>query len=301
MNLERVAEIIVKSFPEADLNKNEILQRLKLLVYEFKVPGEEAVRTIISWIKKELGFEAKPVAEEVKIADIGERVDEGDWVTVEVKVIKLWDTTNSSLAQAGLIGDETGVIKFVAWSKANKPELEEGKCYRLENVVVHKWKDRYQLNINRNSVITEIDKDIQPPEKTIEATVVMTKILSNSGLIRRCPECRRIVKENLCPVHGKVTPIDDLRLKVVFDDGKETYDAILNEEAIAKLTGINLDKAIEIAKERLDRGAVLSELKKILLCKYFSIKGTQIGKYILVKDISFLKPNFEQIIKQLNA
>ena len=299
VEIDRIVERIKKAFPDVELDEEKIRKQLKLLIYEFRVPVDEAVRTIMYYVKKEYGVEAKPVSRDAKIGEIGEEIKEGDWVNLEVKVVKLWDPSSPSVAQAGLIGDETGIIKFVAWSKSEiETQLEEGKCYRLENLVVHEFGDRYQVNINRNTVITPIDKDIQLPERTIEIIAVMTKILSNSGLIRRCPECNRVIKD-VCPTHGKVKPVEDLRLKVVFDDNERTYDAILNEEAIAKLTGIDLKKALEIAKENMDRNAVLKELEGKLLCKYYKVKGAEVGKFVLVKDIEFLKPDFGKLLAEI--
>ena len=280
MNIEALADKIVKAFPELELNRSEILQKLKLLVYEFRVPEDEAVRTIKTWIARE----HRKIKPEAPLIKIGELSEEYAWVTIEAKVVKVWNPNNESIAQAGLIGDETGIIRFVTWTKAEKPLVEEGKCYRFENVVVHKWKDQLQINVTRTSEIVEVDRDIQVKKNTIRFVAVLTKILSNSGLIKRCSECRRVIRD-LCPVHGKVQGIDDLRLKAVFDDGKNTYDVILNEDAIKSLTGIDLQKAIEIAKEQLDRNAVLRLLREKVLCKYYEVEGVNVGRFVLVKSI----------------
>lgn len=280
MNIEALADKIAKAFPDLKLNRNEILQKLKLLIYEFRVPEDEAIRTIKTWIAREHG-KIKPEAPLVKIGELSE---EYAWVTIEAKVVKVWNPSNESIAQAGLIGDETGIIRFVTWAKAEKPLVEEGKCYRFENVVVHRWRDQFQINVTKTSEIVEIDRDIQVKENTIRFVAVLTKILSNSGLIKRCPECRRAIRD-LCPVHGKVQGIDDLRLKVVFDDGRNTYDAILNEDAIRSLTGIDLQKAVEIAREQLDRNAVLRLLREKVLCKYYEVEGVKVGRFVLVKSI----------------
>jgi len=201
------------------VKREDVLKRMKLLVDEFKVPESEAVRTIMNYLVREYGISKEELfvreAPLVKIADI---VKPNQWISIKAKVVQLRDPSSPSISQVGLIGDETGIIKFVAWTKSGvEQQLEEGKCDRIENLVVHEFGERYQVNINRNTVITPIEKEIQLPEHTIETIAVMTKILSNSGLIRRCPECNRVIKD-VCPTHGKVKPVDDLRVKAVFDD-----------------------------------------------------------------------------------
>ena len=73
----------------------------------------------------------------------------------------------------------------------------------------------------------------------------------------------------------------------------------MNEEAIVKLTGIDLKKALEIAKENMDRNAVLKELKDQLLCKYYKVKGVEVGRFVLVKDIEFLKPDLGKLLAEV--
>ncbi len=45
----------------------------------------------------------------VHVADVKE---DGKWVTLKVKVVQIWDNTSDKITQTGLIGDETGIIKF---------------------------------------------------------------------------------------------------------------------------------------------------------------------------------------------
>ena len=292
-----ILEKVRKRFPDLEINEEEIKKRLELLLYEFKIPASEAERTIVNYIAKTYNVQPQVLSKELKVEEIP-KAYEGDktkYATLEVKVAKLWEPTSENIAQAGLVGDETGLIRFVTWKNAEQPPLEEGKTYRLENVVIDKYADRYSIQITRLSKVIEIDKDIQLPENTVEFTAPIVAILSNSGLIQRCPECGRVVNKNICPVHGVIKPEDDLRLKCVFDNGDETYYAILNEDVIAKLTGINLEKALEIARETLERSAVLSELTKSFLCKYYHVKGRKVGNYILVEDIAPAKPNVDEI------
>ena len=296
--VEKLTDQIHEKFKEYNVSRKEILKRLKLLIIEFKVPESEAVRTITNYFIKELEIPREAVIETqlVKIADIDEA---GRWVSLKAKVVQLWDTNSPSISQAGLIGDETGMIKFVVWAKAGKPEVEEEKCYLFRNVVTDIFAGRRQVNITKYSEIIEIDEDITLPPREIEVVGALVAIQQNSGLIQRCEECGRVMKSGLCSVHGKAKWREDLRIKGVLDDGENVYEIILNEENIKSLTGIDLEKARKMAEETLDRGIVLSELKKRLLGKYLKVQGVRGERYLIVKSVDFYKPDVASEVEKL--
>ena len=80
----------------------------------------------------------------------------GRWVNLEVEVLELWEPYTESMAQVGLLGDSTGVIKFVSWAKSELPELEEGKAYSLEMVVTDEHEGRNSVNLNSETNVEEI-------------------------------------------------------------------------------------------------------------------------------------------------
>lgn len=284
--VEELADQILSQFTGLgyEINRDEVIKRLRLLLYEFKVPESEAVRTVRNWIIKEYGIPREKVVEAplVKIKDI---TKPGQWVSLKAKVVQIWDSSSPSVSQVGLIGDETGIIKFVIWAKSGKGEVEEGKCYLFKNVVTDSFQGRMQINVGRTSEIVEIDEDIQLPPREIEVIGALVAVQQNSGLIQRCEQCHRVMTKGICPIHGKVKGYDDLRIKGVLDDGENVYEIILNEENIKELTGIDLEKAKQIASERLDRNAVLSELKRMLLGRYFKVAGVRGGRYLLVRRV----------------
>src|SRR5699024_1473031 len=80
----------------------------------------------------------------------------GRWVNLEAEVLELWKPYTESMAQVGLLGDSTGVIKFVSWAKSDLPELEEGKAYSLEMVVTDEHEDQNSVNLNSETNVEEI-------------------------------------------------------------------------------------------------------------------------------------------------
>jgi replication factor A1 len=284
MDIDVVINKIVERYnvPEQDLR-----DRYNLLVREFKIPHEEAIKTILNWAKKEYQIQEPIVlAESKKISELSE-CNEGQFVNIKGKIIQLWEPNSEKIAQVGLIGDETGTTKFVIWTTAeNVPTVEVGKCYVFENVAVSFYNNKPQIQANRFSTIKEIDEDIQLPKREIDFVAPLVHIQGNSGLISRCPQCHRVVQKGICPVHGKVKPYDDLRVKAVFDNGETVYNVILNEDCIKTLTGIDLEKAKKIAMDTLDRNAVLETIMDQLLGRYFKVKGTIAGDWILATEIT---------------
>ncbi len=286
--IDILTERVLSRFKGREIDPKGVSKRLKLLIYEFKVPEDEAVRTVTNYLLKELDVSREEIAAESPIKSISEINRAGEWVSVKAKVMQLWDTDSPNLSQVGLAGDPTGIIKFVIWAKSRKPEVKEGKSYLFKNVVTDSFRGRMQINVNRNSDIIELDEDISLPPREIELIGALVAIQQNSGFIQRCKLCNRVLKKGVCAVHGKVDGYDDLRIKCVIDDGTNYYEVILNQENIEKLTGIGIEEARRIASEKLDREFVLEELRRKLFGYYFRIYGSKGSRYFLVRDIEFL-------------
>ncbi len=305
--IKELTQQIVQRFKDSgyDVNAKEVEKRLKLLILEFKVPESEAKRTITNYLLKELDIPRESLIAESELVKVADITKPNQWVNLKVKVVQLRDSNSPSISQVGLVGDETGTIKFVIWAKADKDPVEEGKCYLFKNVVTDSFAGRMQINVNKNSEISEIDEEITLPPREIEVVGALISIQQNSGLIRRCKTCNRVISKGVCPIHGKVEGYDDLRIKGVIDDGENVYEVVLNEQNIKNLTGIGLKEAKEIAEEFLDRTAVLAELKKRLLGKYFKLVGDRGERYLIVKNIEFLrvdvKKEVEKLINSLEA
>ena len=219
---------------------------------------------------------------QVNTADISEA---DRWVSLRGKIVQLWDNDHESIAQVGLIGDETGTIKFTNWQSAELPGVEEGKCYLFSNVISSEWDGRININLNKNSSIEEIDEDIEVGTSAVTFTGALVDIQSGSGLIKRCPECNRSLTKGACTEHGKVEGLYDLRIKAIMDDGIVTQEALLNRELTEQVGEITLDDAIAMAADALDQAVVLDMIKNKLVGKYYTVTGPRLDRYILVDSI----------------
>jgi len=231
------------------------------------------------------GGDFTPNLKESELRNIVDLVG-GQWVTIEGKIVQLWEDSHETIEQAGLIGDPTGVVKFTNWASADLPDMEEGKSYRLKNVVVNEYGGKVQIQLNRSSSIEELDEDIKVGTSTFTYSGAMVDIQTGSGLIKRCPECKRALLKGACPEHGKIKGEYDLRIKVVLDSGTTSQDILINRELTEELVGLSLESAIAMAADALDPGVVLDKLKHELIGRYYTASGHKLDRYILTDSIT---------------
>jgi ssDNA-binding replication factor A large subunit len=276
-----------------DLTAEDIEERLSTLVDEYKVPTEEARRSVESHYLEAAGLSRDDLGapdgnQTVEAADIDEPER---WVDLTAKVVELWDPRSDAVGQVGLLGDESGTIKFTAWAKSDLPTLEEGEVYRLGNVVTDEYQGRYSVKLNRTTTIEHIDEDIEVGDDAVEIEGALVDIQSGSGLIKRCPEddCTRVLQNGRCSEHGEVEGEFDLRVKAVIDDGQAVHEVIFDEEATETLTGITLEEAKQQAMDALDTTVVADEMRAEIVGRYYRVRGPTFGRYLLVDEVERLE------------
>jgi len=141
-DLSDTAQEIHDEFSEhVDATVDDVEERLQTLVTEYKVPVDEARRSVENHYLDEAGLDRDDLAggggnETVQVEDVDEPEQ---WVDLTAKVVELWEPRSDSVGQVGLLGDPTGTIKFTKWAKSDLANLEEGKTYRLGNVVTDEY------------------------------------------------------------------------------------------------------------------------------------------------------------------
>lgn len=138
----------------------EIEVRLKKLIDDFRVPEGEARRSVLNYFQKEHGVIplARAASERVKISEIKEP---GRWVDLKVKVVDLWEPATEAISQTGLVGDSSGVMKFVKWKKSELPDMLLGQSYSLKNVVTDEFQGRFSIKLNRTSQIEPLEEEVE--------------------------------------------------------------------------------------------------------------------------------------------
>jgi len=281
------AEIHEQFSDQLDTTVEEIEQRLDTLVNEYKVPMSEARRSVTNTYLDEAGMDRDDLMGDDERVSIAEIDSPEEWVDVTAKVVELWDARSDAVAQVGLLGDETGTVKFTKWSKSDLPALDEGEVYSLRNVVTDEYQGRFSVKLNRTTTIERLDEELDIGEDSVEIEGALVDIQSGSGLIKRCPEndCTRVLQNGRCAEHGEVDGEFDLRIKGVVDDGAGVNEVIFDREMTEELTAITLDEAQEMAMDALDTSVVAEEMHDRLLGRYYRVTGPTYGRYVLADEV----------------
>jgi len=269
--------------PNLELGKSYLLK--KMVTDEFQGRFSVKLNRTSQIEPLEAEVEAKPASRAPQQVTVAEINEPGKWVDLRVKVAQLWETNSEAISQSGLVGDETGSIKFVKWVKADLPDLEEGKSYLLKNLVTDEFQGRFSVKMNRTSHIEPLDVDVEVGSIAAEFSGALVDVQKGSGLIKRCPVCRRSLAKGVCSEHGKVDGTYDLRIKAVLDDGRRVQDLLVNRETTERLLNLTLEEAKQMAMEALDHEVVRSLIESKLMGRYYSVIGPRIDRYLLVESI----------------
>ena len=285
--------------PNLELGQSYLLKRMVTDEFQGRFSVKLNRTSQIEPLEKEV--EARPASRAAQAVKVVEITEPGLWVDLKVKVAQLWETNSDAISQSGLVGDETGSIKFVKWAKADLSNVEEGKSYLLRNLVTDEFQGRFSVKLNRTSQIEPLDVDVEIGSQAAEFSGALVDVQKGSGLIKRCPVCKRSLAKGVCSEHGKVEGTYDLRIKAVLDDGRRVQDVLINRETTERLVGLTLDEAKQMAMEALDHEVVRSLIESKLMGRYFSITGPRVDRYLLVETINDVPPVTESRVDELMA
>lgn len=235
-------------------------------------------------------------------ADSGRVEVTGRILSVEKKIIA--GSKGPREIFSGIIADETGRIGFTCWGDAR---LKQDDVVRISGAGVRSWKGIPQLSFDEKAEITRI-KGGYPTAKELsgakltevsklsesggaaDVTVagMILQVKEGSGLIFRCPECKRALQKGTCRIHGKVEGIADLRIKAVLDDGTGALSVVMNREITESLLEMSIDECIEKAREVMDYDVIRSLIDEKLTAKQVEVTGNvtvdEYGPMMIVRE-----------------
>ena len=212
--------------------------------------------------------------------------------TVDVRVLECEERTidgrdGETEILSGVLGDESGRLPFTNWDP--QPEIEEAAAVRLENVYVREFRGVPEVNVSEFSDVTALDREIDVGDDAprmgvgeavatggvydVELVGNLIAVRDGSGLIQRCPECRRVVQKGQCRTHGEVDGEDDLRVKAILDDGTGTVTVVLDEGLTEQVYGGDVDDAREEARDAMDQEAVADTIRERIVGREFRVRG----------------------------
>jgi len=248
---------------------------------------------------KEISRETPLIPEMVPIKDLTPGIG-----SVRVKYIQEWEASHDRMLQSGLLGDESGTVKFVIWKEEGKERLVPGMVYSIYYALVDEYQGRISLNLTTATIVPE-EGDIAVSGGEGEFSGALVHVAPGSGLIKRCPVegCNRVLsRQNYCPVH-EIQPgfLYDLRIKGWLDNGRETREILVQREVTEKLCGISIDEAKELAENNpLGMDEVFLRVRERILGRYITCRGREIDQRMLVSECGFLHFDPGEIPELLN-
>ena len=196
---------------------------------------------------------------------------------------------DSRVVRSGDVMDPTGRCRLTAWCEFDpKP----GDTIRIEGGRVQSWQGSPDLvidNLEQTESLSETPwKKIDPENHWIDVDLttiteggsrrgiatsgVIVAINSGSGIIERCPECRRMLRDGSCSEHGPQRGDEDLRLRFVLDNGISNVNLYMGREASERFLGMSMeDVKDEISS--IGNDAFVSNLRNQVLSRKVIVHG----------------------------
>ncbi len=216
---------------------------------------------------------------------------------------------------SGVIADETAKSQFSAWKDF---ALAEGDVLRVEGAYVKSWRGIPQVSFDERALVTKLeDKDLPPMDELarsprmwiedlsergggVDVTVrgILIDLKEGSGLIYRCPECKRVLRKGVCRIHGEVSGGPDLRVKAVLDDGSGALTAVFGKELTEGLLDKTVEECIAEAKEAMSQEVIRDRLADLLVAQPIEARGNvtsdDYGLMMIVDQAKILKVDVQE-------
>ncbi len=211
---------------------------------------------------------------EVKIQDVESRTIDG----------RDGETTILS----GVLADATARLPFTDWNP--HPDIDEGASLRVEDVYIREYRGSPSVNLSEFSTVSPLSEPVSVTDSAprlsigeaveagglfdLEVVGNVLEVRDGSGLIERCPECGRVIQNNQCRTHGEVEGEDDLRIKVIVDDGTASVTAIVGSDLTEHIYGGGIETALEAAREAMDKEVVADAIRESLVGAAYRVRGS---------------------------
>ena len=263
-----------------------------------------------------------------RVVTIGELRESMGYVEVKGRILSIDSREVTAQGQqktifSGVLADESGKVQFTAWSDF---KLKQGEVLRISRATVRAWKGIPQLSFDERADLVRVKEkfpsleDLQKTGVTMISEIAsrggasdakirgaVIEVREGSGLITRCPECKRALQKSMCKVHGRVDGYPDLRVKAILDDGSGAVSVVIGRELTERLLDTTLDECMEKAKQSMNFEVVKDIMDEKLTFKVVTVTGNvtsdTYGLSMIAKDAvaakEDLKPEVEKLLVEL--
>ena len=189
--------------------------------------------------------------------------------------------------------DPSGRCKMTIWSPI---ELEPGQVVSVQEARIRAFQGTPDITVDDAAQVTILDESpwekIDPESHVVRVPLnelrnsgsrdgIQTEgevlvVRDDCGILLRCPDCRRVLRDGVCPENDAVVDgVEDLRLRFVIDDGLATANVVVGRSASEKFLATEMSSIQSRVNEEGPSGFV-KELQSRLFGLRLSINGRAI-------------------------
>jgi replication factor A1 len=257
------------------------------------------------------GMPSSGGSNEVKVSELADGMN---YVIISGKVTKVETKEITASGEkknivTGILTDDTGSVEFTVWGES---KVNEGDDVRIVGAYVKSWRGMPKLNLGDKAEVQVLAKGSlgevssgSPKVRTLEDVELaggamdvlvrgtLVDVREGSGLVKRCPDCRRVLQKGACRIHAKVKGVDDLRIKAILDDGSSSMNVVFGKELTEKLLGITLEQAVKMTMEESNLDLIKEVAEEKLFAKTLEVRGMvrtdDFGPMLIAKEADFFE------------
>jgi replication factor A1 len=215
---------------------------------------------------------------------------------------------------SGQIADPSGKCRMSAWEELPISESDLPVTIKVKGVRVRAWQGIPDITVDNASQVeilksTPWDDSIDLSNHVVEVPLtelvngssrvgistqgIVASVREDCGIIMRCTQCRRVLRDGNCSQHGDDEGNQDVRLRLVIDDGTSTASLLINKEASLNLLNMTEDKI----KSEIDSDGQMEFVQR-LRGKLLGQLVTASGRTIVDEQGAMLLADKAEIIEQ---
>ena len=191
---------------------------------------------------------------------------------------------------SGQIADPSGKCRMSAWEELPISESDLPVTVKVKGVRVRAWQGIPDITVDKADQVeilesTPWDDSIDLKDHIVEVPLtelvngssrvgistqgIVASVREDCGIILRCTQCRRVLRDGICNQHGEDEGNQDVRLRLVIDDGTSTSSLLINKDASLNLLNMTEDQI----KEEIDSNGQMEFVQRL--------RGKMLGRLVI--------------------
>jgi len=214
---------------------------------------------------------------------------------------------------SGQIADPSGRCRMSAWEELPVASADLPVTVRLKGVRVRAWQGIPDITVDTAAQVEVLatppwDEAVDLSNHAVEVPLtdvvagpsrvglktegMVVSVREDSGFIRRCTECRRVLRDGACFDHGVNEGTEDIRLRLVVDAaGSATAAVLVNKDASMAVLELN-ESAMRSQVDELGEVGFVQAVRERLLGRNLAVNGRSIvddqGAMILADAVALV-------------